>query len=170
VAQLFAHNTALHYRKTHGLHVSCGIMFNHESPRRGERFVTRKIAKGLARIKAGLQETLALGDMAAMRDWGYAPEYVEAMWLMLQRDDPDDFVIGTGSCFSVHDFLCRCLNIAALPISVVGWDPSVIRAAEIAYLRANPDKANMLLGWKARTGIHGVAQIMMEAEMKAVGL
>jgi GDPmannose 4,6-dehydratase len=172
VAKLFAHNTALNYRKTHGLHVSCGIMFNHESPRRGEQFVTRKIAKGLAQIKAGLQEKLMLGNLDATRDWGYAPEYVEAMWKMLQRDEPDDFVIGTGRCNSVRGFLLECLELSGLglPHSVVGIEETSKRPSEIHCLKADPWKAKARLDWEAKTFMPELARIMMEAELKAVGL
>lgn len=169
-AKVFAHHTAVGYREAYGLHISCGILFNHESPRRGEQFVTRKICKGLARIKAGLQDGLVLGNLSARRDWGYAPEYVEAMWMMLQRDKPGDFVIGTGASYSVHEFLDECLCIAGVSPALVQSTESQGRPSEIHELRANPKKAATHLHWKARTRMPALAKIMMEAELKAVGL
>ena len=169
-AKVFAHNTAVSYREAYGLHISCGILFNHESPRRGENFVTRKITLGLARIKAGLQDKLVLGNLSARRDWGYAPEYVEAMWMMLQRDTPGDFVIGTGQTNSVDEFLIFALDRAGLDRSVVVTSDDNIRPAEVSYLKAFPRKACTHLHWKAKTHMPELARIMMEADMKAVGL
>ena len=169
-AKVFAHNVAVSYREAYGLHISCGILFNHESPRRGENFVTRKITLGLARIKAGLQDKLVLGNLSARRDWGYAPEYVEAMWMMLQRDTPGDFVIGTGETNTVQEFLNCCWEIADLPHGFLAMDSANLRPAEVSYLKAFPRKACTHLHWKAKTHMPELARIMMEADMKAVGL
>ena len=169
-AKVFAHQTAVAYRKAYGLHISCGILFNHESPRRGENFVTRKITLGLARIKAGLQDKLVLGNLDARRDWGYAPEYVEAMWMMLQRDEPGDFVIGTGVSTSVDEFLEAALFFADLDRSVVELNSSQLRPADVCELRADTDRASRALGWYARTGVHELAKLMVDVDMKAVGL
>ncbi len=168
-AKVFAHSTAVSYRKAWGMHISCGILFNHESPRRGENFVTRKICKGLARIKAGLQDRLELGDLDARRDWGYAPEYVEAIWMMPQRETPGDYVIGTGQSSSVRDFLSEALRIAGLPPSVA-ISKQDLRPSEIGCLRADPRRAGAELGWRAKTFLPELVRIMMEAELKAVGL
>lgn len=170
-AKLFAHNMARVYREAYGLHISCGILFNHESPRRGEQFVTRKICKGLARIKAGLQDKLVLGNLAARRDWGYAPEYVEAMWLMLQRDTPGDYVVGTGESWMVGQFLTVCLSVADIQRSNIECGTSrELRPTEIGELIADNFRAVCDLGWEAKTLMQDLAKIMMEAELKAVGL
>lgn len=170
VAKLFAHNTARNYRWAYGLHVSCGILFNHESPRRGEQFVTRKICKGLARIKAGKQGKLVLGNLNAKRDWGYAPEYVAAMWRMLQMDSPGDYVIGTGVSHSVGTFLEYCLDAASLSECLVLTCAGEERPTEIGELRADASWSAVRLGWEAKTFVPDIARIMMEAELKAVGL
>ena len=168
-AKVFAHNTAVSYREAYGLHISCGILFNHESPRRGENFVTRKITLGLARIKAGLQDKLVLGNLSARRDWGYAPEYVEAMWMMLQRDAPGDFVIGTGVDCSVQWWLETALHFS-------GVDPCKVetgieqRPTDVNQLRASTMRASRELGWTAKTKGYDLVRLMMEADMKAVGL
>ena len=169
-AKVFAHNTAVSYREASGRHISCGILFNHESPRRGENFVTRKITKGLARIKAGLQEKLVLGNISAQRDWGYAPEYVEAMWMMLQRDSPGDFVIGTGETNSVVEFLAAALDVAQVPAGFLQFDSANTRRNEVQSLMACPRKAATHLHWKAKTHMVELARIMMESDLKAVGL
>lgn len=167
-AKVAAHHLAQTYRKAYKLHVSCGILFNHESPRRGETFVTRKITMGLARIKAGLQDKLVLGNLSARRDWGYAPEYVDAMWRMLQRDTPDDYVIGTGGSITVDNWLDMCLVLAGLTRSVIEFDPRYTRPVEVGNLRAESSKALVVLGWRNRTSAASLARIMMEAEMKEV--
>jgi GDPmannose 4,6-dehydratase len=169
-AKVLAHNSAVLYREGYGLHVSCGILFNHESPRRGENFVTRKITLGLARIKAGLQDKLVLGNLSARRDWGYAPEYVEAMWLMLQRDTPGDFVIGTGDAYTVGEFLSHARDYVDVDSRSIEVADSEKRIAEVNMLRALPSKACTHLHWKAKTHMPELARIMMEADMKAVGL
>jgi GDPmannose 4,6-dehydratase len=167
-AKVAAHHLLQTSRKAYRLHVSCGILFNHESPRRGETFVTRKITMGLARIKAGLQDKLVLGNLAARRDWGYAPEYVEAMWRMLQRDTPDDYVIGTGMSITVDNWLDMCLVLAGLTRSVIELDPRYTRPVEVGNLRSHSCKAVNAFGWEARTHPAQLARIMMEAEMKEV--
>jgi len=165
-SKVAAHHLATTYRKAYGLYVSCGILFNHESPRRGETFVTRKITMGLARIKAGLQDKLVLGNLNARRDWGYAPEYVYAMWRMLQRDTPDDYVIGTGTSITVENWLDICLVFCGLTRSVIEFDDRYMRPVEVGNLRAHSSKALTALGWEARTYAASLARIMMEAEMK----
>lgn len=165
-AKVFAHNTAVTYRTAYGLPISCGILFNHESPRRGETFVTRKITMGLARIKAGLQDHIVLGNLDARRDWGYAPEYVQAMWMMLQRDEPGDFIVGTGISRSVGDFLRCCLALANLPVSVVEIDERYKRPVEVNHLVADRRKAEDVLGWTATKCAPDIAELMMQADMK----
>lgn len=166
-AKVFAHNAAKMYREAHQLHVSCGILFNHESPRRGETFVTRKITRGLSRIALGLQAELVLGNMSSVRDWGYAPEYVEAMWRMLQRDRPGDFVIGTGESATVADFATVCLELLGLDRTVIRSDRDRYgRANELHVLRAAPRHACQFLHWKAKTHWRELANIMVSADMK----
>ncbi|MDQ4064863.1 MAG: GDP-mannose 4,6-dehydratase, partial [Actinomycetota bacterium] len=152
VSKLFAYWATRNYREAHNLFACNGILFNHESPRRGETFVTRKITRAVARIQAGLQDKVYLGNLDAKRDWGYAPEYVEAMWMMLQQDEPDDFVIGTGVAHTPREF-------AQLAFAHVGleWeqyveiDPAYYRPAEVDFLLADPSKAKRVLGWEAKT-------------------
>jgi GDPmannose 4,6-dehydratase len=167
-AKLFAHNMCLTYREAYGLHISCGILFNHESPRRGETFVTRKITMGLARIKAGLQDKLVLGNLNARRDWGYAPEYVEAMWLMLQQDRPDDYVIGTGLTLSVNQWLAHCLARAGLDRSVIATDDRYNRPVELNELKACAARAAEQLDWHPEMSAWDVSRIMMEAEIASI--
>lgn len=166
-SKLFAHHAARMYREAHTLHVSCGILFNHESPRRGETFVTRKITRALTRIRLGLQDALVLGNMAAVRDWGYAPEYVDAMWRMLQRDRPGDFVIGTGESASVRDFASHCVDLLGLGSGVIRSDHTRYgRANELHVLRAAPRHACQFLHWKAKTHWRDLASIMVAADLK----
>jgi GDPmannose 4,6-dehydratase len=166
-AKVFAHNSAIMYREAHQLHISCGILFNHESPRRGETFVTRKITRALSRIKMGLQAELVIGNISAVRDWGYAPEYVEAMWRMLQRDRPGDFVIGTGESATVADFASVCLELLGLDRTVIRSDRDRYgRANELHVLRAAPRHACQFLHWKAKTHWRDLARIMVEADLK----
>jgi GDPmannose 4,6-dehydratase len=140
---------------------------NHESPRRGETFVTRKITRAVARIKADIQTKLYLGNLDAKRDWGYAPEYVEAMWLMLQQDTPEDFVVATGESHSVREFCELAFGHAGLDWErYVEIDPRYFRPAEVDYLMGDPTRANRQLGWKARTGFEELARLMVEADMK----
>lgn len=148
--------------------MSCGILFNHESPRRGETFVTRKIAIAVAQIKAGLQDKLVLGNLDAVRDWGYAPEYVEAMWSMLQQPEPGDYVIGTGRAMSVEVFLSTALNRAGLTSECVEIDESYKRPAEVNELRADASKAKRVLGWRPMTTGSLLVNLMVDADMEAL--
>jgi GDPmannose 4,6-dehydratase len=168
-AKLFAHSITTNYRESYGIFACSGILFNHESPRRGETFVTRKIARAAARIKAGLQETLYIGNMDAKRDWGYAPEYVEAMWLMLQQDQPDDYVIGTGESHSVREFLEVAFARAGLDWKQhVIVDPRYYRPAEVDILLADGSKAARQLEWRHHTGFRDLVEIMVDAEVEAL--
>jgi GDPmannose 4,6-dehydratase len=165
-SKVFAHDLTVNYREGYGVHASNGILFNHESPRRGETFVTRKITRGVARIKYGLQKNLFLGNLDALRDWGYAPDYVRAMWLMLQQDTPDDYVIGTGESHSVREF-ARC----AFEAADLDWrdhvsvDPRYFRPAEVDHLRADPAKATAMLGWEPTVGFKELVGIMVRADL-----
>ena len=172
IAKVFAYHTTINYREAYGLFAVNGILFNHESPRRGETFVTRKIARGVARIKAGLDQKLYLGNLDAKRDWGYAPEYVEAMWLMLQQPTPEDFVIGTGESYTVGEFAKEAFGYAGILDweNYVGIDPKYYRPSEVDYLLADPRKAEQKLGWKAKIKAPELMRIMMEHELKAHGL
>jgi len=168
-AKAFAHYTAVNYRESYDMHVSCGILFNHESPRRGETFVTRKITKAAAAIKAGKQDKLFLGNLNAKRDWGYAKEYVEAMWLMLQQDTPDDYVIATGVTRTVQEFLEHSFEWLGLDWrNHVEHDPRLERPAEVDLLLGNPDKAERVLGWKPQTSFDSLAQLMVESDWRNV--
>jgi GDPmannose 4,6-dehydratase len=168
-AKAFAHHSAVNYRESYSLHASCGILFNHESPRRGETFVTRKITRGVAHIKLGLQEKLFLGNLEARRDWGYAPDYVRAMWLMLQRDDPDDYVIGTGEMHSVREFVERAFTVADLDWRKhVFIDPRYYRPAEVDALQADFSKAKRVLNWEPTVTFDELVRLMVEADLQAV--
>ena len=165
-AKVFAHYATVNYRESYGLHASCGILFNHESPRRGETFVTRKITRGLTRIKLGLQDKLYLGNLDARRDWGFAGDYVEAMWMMLQQDTADDYVIATGETRSVGDFL----NEAALCLDMdwrehVEIDPRYFRPAEVDLLLGDSTKARETFGWTPRTSFTQLVKMMVEGDM-----
>jgi GDPmannose 4,6-dehydratase len=148
-----------------------GILFNHESPRRGETFVTRKITRAIAHILAGRQRYVYLGNLEAKRDWGYAPEYVEAMWLMLQHDEPRDFVIGTGQCHSVREFLEEAFAYAGLdPHEHVRTDPRYFRPTEVGLLLADSARARRELGWNPRVTFGQLVRIMVDADVEAEGL
>lgn len=167
-AKVFAHHITVNYRESYALPASCGILFNHESPRRGENFVTRKITVGLARIKVGLQERLALGNLDARRDWGYAGDYVEAMWRMLQADTPDDFVIATGETHSVRDFL----DVAADRLDLdwrehVTVERKFFRPAEVDVLLGDATKARRVLGWEPKVSFRGLVEMMVDADLRA---
>jgi len=170
VAKVFAHETACRYRDAYGLFVSCGILFNHESPRRGENFVTRKIAQGVAKIKAGLQDKIYLGNLDAKRDWGYAPEYVEAMWLMLQQKKPDDFVIATSETHTVKEFIEEAFKIAGIKNwqKRIGIDKRYCRPNEVNLLLGDASKAKRVLGWTPKVKFKELIKIMMEAELKTL--
>ena len=170
VAKAFGYWMTVNYRESYGLHASNGILFTHESPRRGEAFVTRKITMAVARIRAGLQEKLLLGNLDARRDWGYAPEYVEAMWLMLQQDQPDDFVIATGETHSVREFVEIAFDHAGLDWrKYVEVDPKFYRPAEVDILIGNADKARHVLGWAPRTRFNQLVTMMVDADLAQVG-
>jgi GDPmannose 4,6-dehydratase len=169
-AKVFAHSIAVNYRESYGIFACSGILFNHESPRRGETFVTRKIARAVARIKSGLQEKLYLGNLEARRDWGYAPEYVEAMWMMLQEDVPNDYVIGTQSSYSVRDFVDLAFRHVNLDWhDYVLIDPLYYRPTEVDFLLADASKARRQLGWRHRVECPELVRIMVDAELKNVG-
>jgi GDPmannose 4,6-dehydratase len=168
-AKLFGHNITVNYRESYGMFACCGILFNHESPRRGETFVTRKIARAAAHIKYGLQRKLYLGNLDARRDWGYAPEYVEAMWLMLQQDEPRDYVIGTGEMHTVREFLEGSFAHVGLDWrEFVDLDPRYLRPAEVEALQADPSRARAELGWHHRVEFPELVRIMVDAEMAAL--
>jgi len=168
-AKLFGHSVTVNYRESYGMFAVSGILFNHESPRRGETFLTRKVARAVAHIRAGLQHKLYLGNLDARRDWGYAPEYVEAMWLMLQQDEPQDFVIGTGEMHTVREFVELAFGHAGLDWRQhVERDPRYLRPAEVDALQANPVKARRLLGWSHRTDFTELIRIMVNAELEEI--
>ncbi len=169
-AKVFAHSITVNYREAYGLHASCGIMFNHESERRGETFVTRKITRAVGRIKLGLQEKLYLGNLDAKRDWGYAPDYVEAMWLMLQQDEPDDYVIATGRMISVREFADLAFAHVDLDATdLIEIDPRYYRPTEVDQLQGDAAKARQRLGWKARTSVEAMARIMVDHDLELAG-
>ncbi|MBN8731900.1 MAG: GDP-mannose 4,6-dehydratase [Acidobacteria bacterium] len=168
-AKLFGHSITVNYRESYGIFAVSGILFNHESPRRGETFVTRKIARAVAHIKYGLQNKLYMGNLDAQRDWGFAPEYVEAMWRMLQQDTPDDYVIGTGEMHSVREFLDLAFAHVGLDAgNHVEIDPRYLRPAEVDALQADPSKAYSRLGWRHQTSFADLVRIMVDAELDAL--
>lgn len=182
-AKLFSYWVTSNYRDAYGMHASNGIMFNHESPRRGRNFVTKKISQAVARIVRGDQDILQLGNLSTVRDWGYAPEYVEAMWMMLQRPEPDDFVIGTGAAYSVREFVQFCFAEFGVEVVwqgggvdevgrnrktnelLVAVEPTYFRPLEVECLRADPSKAHHELNWKAKTLAPELARIMSRYDM-----
>jgi GDPmannose 4,6-dehydratase len=170
-AKLYAYWMAKNYREGYGMFTVNGILFNHESPRRGETFVTRKITRALAAIKAGIQNTLYLGNLDSKRDWGYAPEYLEAMHLMLQQELPDDYVVGTGESHSIREFLDEAFGYVGLNWQdYVKIDPRYFRPTEVDYLMADPSKAKRLLGWEPRIKFHELVRIMVDADLELMGL
>jgi GDPmannose 4,6-dehydratase len=167
VAKAFAHWLSVNYRESHGMHVSSGILFNHESPLRGPEFVTRKISTAAARIKLGLQSKLMLGNLEAKRDWGYAGDYVEAMWLMLQQDKADDYVVATGRNASVRDFCRIAFSHVGLDYEkFVEVDPAFFRRADIDAVLGNPAKAKARLGWAPRTSLDQLVAMMVDADLR----
>ena len=167
VAKAYGHFITVNYRESFGLHASSGILFNHESPRRGQSFVTRRISRGVAEIKLGLSDELVLGNLDVRRDWGYAREYVEAMWLMLQQPEAGDYVIGTGVSHSVRDLVdaaFACVDLSA--DEHVRIDPALARPADIEELVADPAKAKERLGWEARTSFEQVVELMIRADLE----
>ena len=168
-AKVYSYWMARNYREAYGMFAVNGILFNHESPRRGETFVTRKITRGVARIKAGQQDTLFLGNIDAARDWGYAPEYVEAMWRMLQQDEATDYVVATGSSYTVRDFLRFAFEHAGLDWEKhVKYDDRYLRPTEVDSLIGDPSKAARLLGWKPQVLPPELARIMLDADIAAL--
>jgi GDPmannose 4,6-dehydratase len=169
VAKLFAHWTTVNYRESFGMHASSGILFNHESPLRGIEFVTRKVTDATARIKLGRQSELRLGNIDARRDWGFAGDYVEAMWLMLQQDRPDDYVIATGRTTTVRDMCEIAFGHVGLDYrKFVVIDPKFFRPAEVDVLLGNPAKAASVLGWRARTDVETLIRTMVDADLERV--
>jgi len=170
VAKLYGHWITVNFRESYNLFASSGILFNHESPRRGYEFVTRKISHAVARIKLGLQDKLVLGNLDAKRDWGFAGDYVEAMWLMLQQDTPDDFVIATGSTHSVRDFVSAAFAIVGIPDweRYVETDPRFLRPAEVDYLIGDASKARTRLGWRPRVTFEELVRSMVENDLQLV--
>jgi GDPmannose 4,6-dehydratase len=168
-AKVFAYWLTVNYREAYGLHASNGILFNHESPRRGETFVTRKITRAVAHIKLGLQNKLYLGNLDARRDWGYAKEYVEAMWLMTQLDEPDDFVIATGETHSVKEFLEAAFSHVGLDWQkYVEHDSRYDRPSEVDLLIGDPSKAKKILKWEPKVKFKELVQIMVDADLKVL--
>jgi GDPmannose 4,6-dehydratase len=167
IAKLAAHWAAVNGREAYGMHISCGILFNHESPRRGETFVTRKITRAAGRIKLGLQDAVYLGNLSAKRDWGFAGDYAEAMWLMLQQETPDDYVIATGRQASVEEFAERAFAEVGLRAAEhVRHDPRYLRPAEVHDLLGDAGKARRVLGWWPRTTLEGLVKSMVESDLE----
>ena len=168
-SKVFAHHTVVNYREAYDLFACSGILFNHESPRRGENFVTRKITKAAARIKAGLQDKLLLGNLDARRDWGYAKDYVEGMWLMLQQDEPGDYVLATGETHTVREFLDIAFDQLDLnPNDHVEIDPKYYRPTEVNLLHGDSSKAQSQLSWKVRTGFADLVALMVDADVNVI--
>jgi GDPmannose 4,6-dehydratase len=166
VSKVAAHWYAVNYREAYNLFITNGILFNHESPRRGETFVTRKITRALGRIKAGLQDKLYLGNLDAKRDWGFAGDYVEAMWRMLQHSEPNDFVIATGKAYSVREFLEEAFSYAGLDWSkYVEVDPAYFRPTEVDYLLGDSSKARRALNWEPRTSFQQLVRMMVDSDI-----
>jgi len=168
VAKTFAHYTCVNYREAYGMHISSGILFNHEGEYRGHEFVTRKITSNIAKIKLGLQEKFSLGDLSPQRDWGYAGDYVEAMWLMTQQEHPDDFVIATGITHSVREFIEAAISSAKLPGEIedyVEFDETMIRPSEVDLLIGNATKANKILNWTPKKNFEDLVEIMVANDL-----
>jgi GDPmannose 4,6-dehydratase len=168
-AKVFGHQITVNYRESYQLHASCGILFNHESPRRGETFVTRKITRAVAQIRLGLQQKVYLGNLDARRDWGYAGDYVRAMWAMLQQDAPDDYVIGTGESHSVREFTQLAFEHVGLDWrDHVEVDPRYFRPAEVDNLCADSSKARRVLGWEPQVTFRELVRMMVDADMAQI--
>jgi GDPmannose 4,6-dehydratase len=167
VSKVFGHYITVNYRESYGLFACSGILFNHESPRRGLEFVTRKVTDGVARIKLGLQESLALGNLDACRDWGFAGDYVRAMWLMLQQDQADDYVVATGTAHSVRDLVEVAFNRVGLDWQkYVRVDPKLLRPAEVDHLIGDSSKARQRLSWEPKVDFRGLVEMMVDADLK----
>jgi GDPmannose 4,6-dehydratase len=168
VAKVYAHLLTINYRESYGMHASSGILFNHESPRRGLEFVTHKVTRAVARISLGLQEQVALGNLEAMRDWGFAGDFVEAMYLMLQQDEPDDYVIATGKAHSVKELLDTAFEV----VGISDWEPHVrvdpaqLRPAEVDLLIGDSSKARRVLGWRPKVSFEELIQMMVRADLE----
>jgi len=171
VAKAYAHYMTVNYRESYGIHASCGILFNHESPRRGYEFITRKVTSGVARIKLGLQRDLALGNLDAKRDWGFAGDYVRAMWLMLQQPEPDDYVIATGKTHSIKELL----SLAFAEAGIKDWkpyvkqDPRFMRPAEVDVLLGDPTRAEQRLSWKREVDFPQLVAMMVQNDLEIEG-
>lgn len=188
VAKLYAYWITVNYRESYGIFACNGILFNHESPRRGETFVTRKITRGLARIMSGKHDCIYLGNLDAKRDWGYAKDYVEGMWMMLQQQQPDDYVLATGETHSVREFIEECAKLLKIDLewkdkglkevgidkktkkTIIRIDPRYFRPAEVDILLGDPTKARKKLNWKPKTTFKQLTKIMLEADLKAEGI
>lgn len=169
VAKVYGHFITVNYRESYNLFACSGILFNHESPRRGLEFVTRKITHGVARIKLGLADELRLGNLDAKRDWGFAGDYVEAMWLMLQQSEPDDYVVATGETHSVREFVETAFGAAGLDWNkYVVIDPKFLRPAEVELLVGDPAKAGKKLGWKPKVSLQELVKMMVDADIKGL--
>jgi GDPmannose 4,6-dehydratase len=168
VAKVFGHYTTLNYREAYGIHASSGILFNHEGPNRGLEFVTRKVTNAVARIKLGLQESITLGDLDPKRDWGYAGDYVEAMWMMLQQEEPDDYVVATGETHSIRDLLDIAFRLADIDdwSGYVRQDPRFFRPSEVNVLIGDATKARDKLGWTPKVSFEELVQMMYENDLK----
>jgi len=167
VAKVAAHWITVNYRESYNMHASCGILFNHESPRRGETFVTRKITRAVGRIKMGLQNKVFLGNLDSKRDWGYAGDYVKMMWMMLQKDEPDDYVVATGRTISVREFADLAFRAAGLSFEDhVEFDPRYLRPAEVDLLLGDPAKAKEKLGWEPETSVEELAKMMVDHDLE----
>jgi GDPmannose 4,6-dehydratase len=167
-AKVYGHHLTINYRESYNMHASSGILFNHESPRRGETFVTRKITRAIGRIYHGLQSELRLGNLEALRDWGYAGDYVEAMWLMLQQEIPDDYVIATGQMISVKEFLVKAFEYSGLKNyqDYIKIDSKYFRPAEVDQLLGDSTKARRVLGWNPKVNIDGLVKMMVDHDME----
>jgi GDPmannose 4,6-dehydratase len=167
VAKVFGHYMTINYRESYGMHASSGILFNHESPRRGPEFVTRKVSQAVARISLGLQDSLVMGNLDARRDWGFAGDYVDAMWRMLQQDTADDYVIATGETHSIRDLL----DVAFAQVGIEDWtpyvkqDPRFLRPAEVDELIGDASKAHSVLGWKPQVSFVELVRMMVDSDL-----
>jgi len=165
--QVYAHYLTVNYRESYNIHASCGILFNHESPRRGETFVTRKITRAVGRIYHGLQKKLYLGNLDSYRDWGFAGDYVEAMWMMLQQEKPDDYIVATGKMITVREFCKKAF--ARLDMNYEDYvevDPKYYRPAEVDQLLGDPTKAQNILGWNPKVNIDGLINMMTDHDFQ----
>lgn len=172
VAKVFAHHACINYRDAYGMHISCGILFNHEGEKRGREFVTRKITNGVARIKLGLQDEIRLGDLSPRRDWGYAGDYVDAMWRMVQQKEPDDYVIATGETHSVQEFVDLAFKAAGLEgesSKYVKRDERFMRPSEVDLLIGDPSKAKQVLGWSPRVSFEELVNLMVLNDLMVEG-